>query len=133
METIIIWIVIVAVGAAFEWVKKKSASHEGGQSLPGSISRPTPCNEPWSVPEPSKAATPQPQRPKAARPAPAPANVYKPPTNLPQNDTQLQVEVLDDSDGVAPAPSARELDSRTAHYDRWRKAILDTQILERKF
>jgi len=133
--------VIVAVGAAFEWVKKKSASQEGGQSRPGSISRPAPCNTTWTVPttyvdtasKPQPQPQPQPRQSKAAKPAPAPANVYNPLTNLPQNDTPLQVEVLDDSDEIAPVSSTREHDLRTAHYDRWRKAILDTQILERKF
>lgn len=142
METIIIWIVIVAVGAVFEWVKKKSASQEGGQSRPGSISRPAPCNTTWSVPttdvdmtsKPQPQPQPQPRQTKAAKPAPAPAHAYQPLANLSQNDdTPLQVEVLDDSDETAPVSPTREHDLRTAHYDRWRKAILDTQILERKF
>ncbi len=49
METIIIWIVIVAVGAAYEWVKKKAAPSEDEQRPPARTSRPAPCDAPWST------------------------------------------------------------------------------------
>ena len=83
----------------------------------------------------------EPRKPKAPKPAPAvsvipaPAHSYQPLTNLPANDTPMQVEELDNNQETPQTSklSQQELAERQAHYDRWRKAILDTQILERKF
>lgn len=145
METIIIWIVIIAVGAAFEWVKKKSAPSDNEPHPTARISRPAPCDADWSTINPSQPTVsrqPEPRKPQIPKPAsvantvtPTSLHAYKPLTNLPANDTPIQVEELDDS--REPQQSAKmtqqELVERQAHYDRWRKAILDTQILERKF
>ena len=144
METIIIWIVIVAVGAAYEWVKKKAAPSESEQHPPARTSRPAPCNAPWStdraMQQPARMQH-EPRKPKPQKPAPAasaipaPAHSYQPLTNLPANDTPMQVEELDNNQETPQNSkvSQQELAERQAHYDRWRKAILDTQILERKF
>lgn len=145
METIIIWIVIVAVGAAYEWVKKKAAPSESEQRPPARTSRPAPCNASWSTdrttqhparrqPEQRKKQAPKPPAP-ATSAIPAPAHTYQPLTNLPTDDTPMQVEELDNNQETPQTSkvSQQELAERQAHYDRWRKAILDTQILERKF
>lgn len=144
METIIIWIVIVAVGAVYERIKKKAAQSDSEQRPPARTSRPAPCNASWgtdrSMQHPAS-MQPEPRKPKAPKPAPAasvipaPAHTYQPLTNLPTNDTPMQIEELDDSQETprVATMSQQELAERQAHYDRWRKAILDTQILERKF
>lgn len=144
METIIIWIVIATIGAAYDRFKKKSSASDGEQRPPARTSRPAPCNALWSTDRNTQhpaSMQPEPQKPKVPKPAPAtsvipaPAHTYQPLTNLPTNDTPMQIEELDDSQETPQAAtmSQQELAERQAHYDHWRKAILDTQILERKF
>ncbi len=135
---------IVAVGAAYEWVKKKAAPSDGEQHPPARTSRPAPCNAPWSADRTTQQPAsrhPEPRKTKTSKPAPttsaipAPAHTYQPLTNLPANDTPMQIEELDNNQETPQTSkvSQQELAERQSHYDRWRKAILDTQILERKF
>lgn len=142
METIILWIVIIAVGAVWERIKKKADKDDQWQP-PGTSPLPAPCDAPWAHPElttPAKASRPAPQRtaptPASEKPKPAPLpHAYKPIQNT-ASDTVMEIETLDDDNNPITAESkmsAQDLEARQAHYDRWRKAILDTQILERKF
>ncbi len=140
METIILWIVIIAVGAVWERIKKK-ADKDDLRQPPGTSPLPAPCDAPWARPEtaaPAKASRPAQQRTSPASPKPKPAplpHAYKPIQNT-ASDTVMEIETLDDDNNTITAESkmsAQDIEARKAHYDRWRKAILDTQILERKF
>lgn len=140
METIILWIVIIAVGAVWERIKKKTDKDEQWRP-PGTSPLPDPCDAPWAHPHTKATATPQRQAQSdtaAATPKPKPASLphtYKPIKDT-TPDTVMEIETLDDDNNMITAESkmtAQDIKSRQAHYDRWRKAILDTQILERKF
>lgn len=136
---------IVAAGSVYKWAKEKSASTKDEQRHPDHTSRPAPYNAPWPAPAQtphaakSQANTKQAKAAQSApkiKPVTSPAHVYKPLTNIPENDTIMCVEELEECNDIPSRESAmspQEHNARQAHYERWRRAIIDTQILERKF
>lgn len=128
---------IITIGFVYDWAKKKHASPQKQPPKSGVTSRPAPCDASWSKQANNQWTTDVShpvQEVKSHKSTPVSAHNYTPLTNIPDN-TPMQVEVLDDGTSESPAPiaSTYEQEARQAHYDRWRKAILDTQILERKF
>lgn len=71
-----------------------------------------------SVPAPAKPAP----VPEAAKPTPRPT--------LPEEGVSVTVPVDTSETEVAEQRRNQRL---RAHYDRWRRAVVDTQVLERKF
>lgn len=140
METIILWIVIIAVGAVWERIKKKADKDEQWRP-PGTSPLPAPCDAPWAQPHTKATAKPQRQAQSGtAAAAPKPKQASLPHAYKPIKDTTpdnvMEIETLDEDNGTITAGSKmtdQDIRARQAHYDRWRKAILDTQILERKF
>lgn len=144
MESIIIWIVIIVAGYVFEQIKKRAERkkaeeealnrHNPIASSPSHTPAPyiQEVNRALHRPAPTMAAKPAPFREKAQQPirqdtatpvhdiSSSPTKAYKP-LDIAVNETPME---------IAEHPDDQ---SRTAHYDRWRQAILDTQILEKKF
>ncbi|WP_285823323.1 hypothetical protein [Duncaniella freteri] len=144
MEDIIIWIVIIAVGMAIEFLKKKKA--EGDEDIqvterkrqPRPASRPAPYRAP-SVDNNDVTDNGTPRHPIHPKPAPAQSgNQAQPVRHNPFRSSyqpiamseNMEAEISVEQPAATTAPSDEE---RDAHYARWRQAILDTQILERKF
>lgn len=135
MEGIIIWIVFIAIGALWEFVgKKKSDSRSRSQSA-----APAPARL-ESAPRSSTAVKTESAPRKAERPKPA----YKP-MHLVDAEPVAAVEIITDTPlpdidtpsvtdtpAISAEQSAAQSD-REAHFRRWRQAIIDTQVLERKF
>lgn len=144
MEDIIIWIVLIAIGALWEFVGKKkgesrSRTHSG-----------TPAPAPFKPV--AQSSSPAPAKPVAQSTSPAKSShfsqeksrpVYKP--MRVENDQELAtVEILSDTpltdtplsidtDTPTFSDAAQTASDREAHFRRWRQAIIDTQVLERKF
>ena len=161
MKDIIIWIVFIAVGALWEFVGRKkgsSASDTPSASVGRAADRPAPASR-SSVPAPySGTSRPAPHN-SSSRPAPysgtsrpapytatpRPAPAYTPLPDSAKDMPLQQVEVLPDTPLTEPiplqdtpmSPDATVDDAtrreREAHFRRWRQAIIDTQVLERKF
>ncbi len=144
MEDIIIWIVIIAVGMAIEFLKKKKA--EGDEDIqvterkrqPRPASRPAPYRAP-SVDNNDVKDNGTTRHPIHPKPAPAQSgNQAQPVRHNPFRSSyqpiamseNMEEEISVEQPAATTAPSDEESD---AHYARWRQAILDTQILERKF
>lgn len=146
MEKIIIYIVIMVVVFLFEQIKKMSKKAAS-----------TPARKPGPRRQARNDSTsPRPARPAPPRPAPAGASAlaaasvatshYKPleisyiEETAEEGGSALTVDTPIDNEGNGDSPSAQtsapaaaEDAARAAHYARWRQAILDTQVLERKF
>lgn len=182
MEDIIIWIVIVAIGATVEYLKKKRGSDSTSASMTSessannrnrhqSASRaprtapapfipepyvPEPARseswgEPLFSPSPAKQSATAPKAKAAGKPAAASgksttASGKSTPKSktAPTHGYQPLAISPDPKDEGPSMPSAQAADENRlrdeaeqarlkAHYDRWRQAILDTQVLERKF
>jgi len=131
--------VIIAVVTVYDQVKKKGASQKDEQRQPRHTPRPAPFNMPGTnvTTVPLRSEThPAARQPETAKKVPAMAHSYKPLTNIPDDDDSiLRVENLDADNEISPKSnmSAKEMNDRQAHYDRWRRAVIDMQILERKF
>lgn len=150
MEDIIIWIVILAIGAGVEFLKKKKAESKGDEDIQKATERkrqqPRPAPFRASGGQQTfraRAAAPAPAMHAAARTAEASVHAKPAPAGLHSSYRPLAItEVMDmtaatSADGPlmhdSPAPASSGDRERDAHYARWRQAILDTQILERKF
>lgn len=136
MEDIIIWIVFIAIGALWEFVgKKKSDSRSrAGAAAPAPMTI-DPDSRP-SSPKSSQSASHRPEKPKPA---------YRPMTQA-DAEPVSEVEILSDTP-LLDTPLTSDIDTppyntgqpdaarhdREAHFRRWRQAIIDTQVLERKF
>ena len=138
METIIIWIVFIAIGALWEFVSKKK-----GDSRSRAVSGSTTPGNRNAAPRVS-APRPAPFTPSAGHHPQRPKTVYQP-MSVGNEQTVSEVEVLTDTplpdsisdDNILPPPSENgstgTLSDREEHFRRWRQAIIDTQVLERKF
>lgn len=143
MESIIIWIVIIAIGFVYDWAKKKHESSEEVRHKPDVSSRPAPCNASWAKHTPlhytaTDNGTPQQSsqtKERKGTSASAISHSYTPIANIVENDCTLQVEELEGNleMNISNTPSQQDNVAYHEHYNRWRKAIIDTQILERKF
>ena len=152
MEDIIIWIVILAIGAGVEFLKKKKAESKGDEDLQKATEhkrqqpRPAPFRASGGQQTfRARAAAPAPAMHAAARPAEASVHAKPAPAGLHSSYRPLAITEEMDMDMTAdtsaygplmhdsPAPASSGDRERDAHYARWRQAILDTQILERKF
>ena len=137
MEDIIIWIVFIAIGALWEFIsKKKSDSRSGArsaapaQAIPEAAARLSVQTPPRPV-SPHITERPKPEyRPMSVVDA-EPISEVEILSDTPLADTPLTLDT-DAPAGVAARPDAVQLD-REAHFRRWRQAIIDTQVLERKF
>lgn len=139
MEDIIIWIVIVALYSAYEFLKKKSAKHDAADSRVSNKEPLAPSSRP-KRPQPARIVLPS--SGGCGRPAPFVMNsggdavattVYSPAIN---EDEGQSILMRDNDEPDAEAKALSEVLSTEAlesHYARWRQAIIDTQILERKF
>ena len=139
METIIIWIVFIAIGALWEFVSKKKGDSRSrsvsDSATPGNRNAAPRVSAPRPAPFTPSAGHHHPQRPKT---------VYQP-MSVGNEQTVSEVEVLTDTplpdsisdDNILPPPSENgstgTLSDREEHFRRWRQAIIDTQVLERKF
>lgn len=64
---------------------------------------------------------------------PQPHPTYQPISNLPEEGGHIEVVDLSGETADDPSPSIQGSPNATEHYNRWRQAIIDTQILQRKF
>lgn len=156
MESIIIWIVIIVAGYVFEQLKKRAEqkkaeeealdrhSHMAKSRSNAPASHPRETDRPIHRPAPAMVAKPAPfrEKPQPAKQhstSPLPnrsattVQAYKP-LDIPADEAPMEViEHIEEPERQTHASSQNADRSLSAHYARWRQAILDTQVLERKF
>lgn len=145
MEDIIIWIVIVGIAAAVEYLKKKRGS-DGTSAGKTSISSPAKPRQRTGAAAPARRAVPAPFIPEPDMPAtvtttPSPAPASRPSRAVAYQPLTASPDPMEEGPSMPETPAAvrnRQHDDTEqarlkAHYDRWRQAIIDTQVLERKF
>lgn len=115
MTKLILWVVIIFAGIVWEQVKERRKRRSTPRSPRPAVSE--------AVPEP-----PMPRR--LADLQGGHGHKESPPANIPaipmgsiEEEPQQQMQTL------TPGQTA----ALEAHYARWRRAIIDTQVLERKF
>lgn len=152
MEKIIIWVVIAIGAVVYEQIKKyifkkadcerdkirQSGMHPGGfdTSASRSVTLPPPPPmefedteefEEFEEPEPGRRMETPLARAARLRGLPEEGECALREHHLHQETDQEQP-----SEPIQTISEAEEA-SRAAHFDRWRRAVIDTQILERKF
>lgn len=144
MESIIIWIVIIVAGYVFEQLKKRAEQKKAEEETLNRHHH-NAHNATRGVPRPAPASAQEMRRP---RPAPAQVQTMTPsttvktakpqqpaykPLDIPETEMDMEIVELTDEMETASSTPAHADRSTEAHYARWRQAILDTQVLERKF
>ena len=142
MEKLILFLIVFGVGSFFEYLKKKR--EQRADSVVGKIFGSAPAAE--TAVQPAVAQKPKSKPKNTARKPPLPVSSVQTPS-LPDISSQSQQPlVLPDEGGSifdTPideggneqsvfAPGKQEQDL-SEHYQRWRRAIIDSEILQRKF
>lgn len=148
MEKIIIWIVLIVGAAVYEFIKKKYIARDSDTNVATENSHAPNRGRTRNVtpPRPAMADTgtgadtglvPAGQAERASRPMPPrPARESRYRQLPPEGECSIPDHHLhedDEEQRQATMTGTAEEKARAAHYARWRQAILDTQILERKF
>ncbi len=127
MEKLLLWIVLIIGAIIYEQIKeriKKKPSATAGQTRKTVAARP-------------RVARPTPPRPDAAiRHEAQPHAGRHTPLVIPEQADTTEDTTMDESATASTATRPtyeEEQQAREAHYARWRQAIIDTQIIERKF
>lgn len=145
MEKIIIYAFIIAIGILFEYIKKRVRGDQSPNSKKQAQKDEAPLPVPWQVmfdsaksriapvmrmermPETKTEASVKRQpRQDAAMPEP-------PKQFLPGEDISEIITPIEETPVSEPMPEANPPADNTEHYARWRQAILDAEILQRKF
>lgn len=141
MESIIIWIVIIVAGYVFEQLKKRAEQKKAEEEALNRHRH----NATRGIPRPAPASVQEMRRP---HPAPAQVQTMTPsttiktakpqqpaykPLDIPETEMEMEIVELTDEMETTSSTPAHSDRSTEAHYARWRQAILDTQVLERKF
>ncbi len=136
MEKIIIYALIIAIGVLFEYIKKRA---RGDQSSKPVSQTPKPIAHVASK-KPFAAAIPiVPPSPVKTLPKPVATVQAKPITNeqpkhfLPGEQVKEMTVKADDT-AISDSNSGHLITPDTSeHFARWRKAIIDAEIIQRKF
>lgn len=127
MEKIIIYAFIIAIVALFDYIKKRA---KGTQS-PKKVNSPRP-NRP--VPpdiQPMAVAT---QPISTPRQQPKPSTPPKQPQQfLPGEEVDDMILPMEETPKPETMTGERTSQQNAEHYARWRQAIIDAEILQRKF
>ncbi|MDE6418051.1 MAG: hypothetical protein K2K49_02455 [Duncaniella sp.] len=140
MSKLAIYLVVGAVILIYQWVssalkegtakhkapRHDEADHRRVSEAPQWKSTWAEFEEMFSQNAREVAPEPAPEAPKRVPEAPKPA----PRPSLPEEGVSVTARV-DNSE--AEKAEQRRNDRLRAHYDRWRRAVVDTQVLERKF
>lgn len=125
MEKIIIYALIIAIGVLYEFIKKRA---RGNRSRNQVLKSPSPYTTQSSSPSLESVFT--------AAPAPQPESAALKPTSSPKpKHTPKPKSILESQPTTEPAsaPATDPADGLAEHYAKWRQAIIDAEIIQRKF
>lgn len=125
MEKIIIYALIIAIGVLYEFFKKRARGNSSRNRVVKSPSPYAPMQSPSPSVKSEYASAPAPQPDSAMKPisAPKPKHTPKPKSILESQPVREQTTVTD----------TESADRLAGHYAKWRQAIIDAEIIQRKF
>ncbi|MCM1163473.1 MAG: hypothetical protein NC339_04410 [Muribaculaceae bacterium] len=142
MEQLIIWIVILAIGLGWEQLKKRS--HRDEEAHGNRTPQREPEKNPWfqlltdtntdiypSTPPPASTHEPRAARKAERKPKAKIKPVAEKAKPLPHEGTRVTSDLPQPVEETPPILAADPAEEATlaAHYDRWRRAIIDAEIL----
>lgn len=136
MEKLILFLIVFGIGSFYEYLKQKREKRADSavSPNPAPLRRPKPVKtRPETIKPKPLSAPPVPDKAKAAKkavssPKPKPGEILPEEGgsifDMPQNRAESESSIF------APPKRDKELQQ---HYERWRRAIIDSEIIQRKF
>ncbi|MCI8999287.1 MAG: hypothetical protein HFJ95_09920 [Muribaculaceae bacterium] len=137
MEKIIIYVLIIAIGVLFDFIKKRARKTASSTSVNKS---PTPQLQDSFQQFFALQDTPTERKSQSAkRPEPVqkqerkPVAKHQPSKPFLPGETEIALPAISDEPESIKVKERETPPEVAAHYARWRQAILDAEILQRKF
>ena len=142
MEKLILFLIVFGVGSFFEYLKKKRE-----QRADSVVDKIFGAGQASETAVQAEARKPKRKPKKTARKPPLPVSCVQPSADAGSSSLSQQPPVLPDEGGsifdtpidedgteqTVFAPSGKQEQDLSEHYQRWRRAIIDSEILQRKF
>ncbi len=143
MEKIIIYAFIIAIVALFEYTKKRAQGAQSRKKVDTPKRNVPPVAADWEamfgpaqpIPAPARPAAPQHQKATTAPEKPARPSTPPKPTQqfLPGEQTDEISLPMEATPAPGTLTGSVSTQQNAEHYARWRQAIIDAEVLQRKF